>query len=88
MLLTLPAGEMRSMLHRQIGSFFPLLEAEVEAMDSSFDEALERCEKCFSKVRNKYYHEGGRVKFDALHGCQWTAFLYFLSNTIFQRGGC
>ena len=85
--LRMEKAGIRAMLHRQLLSFFPLEDNEVAQLDSFFDEALARCDKCFSKVKNKYYGHGGVTRFDPLHGCQWAAFLYFQSNSIYRADG-
>lgn len=85
--LRMEKADIRAVLHRQLLSFFPLDEDEIELIDAFLEEALARCGRCFSKVRNKYYNHGGVTRFDPLHGCQWAAFLYFLSNSIYHAGG-
>ena len=45
--------------------------------------AMERVEHCFSKIKNKYYFDGN-VLFNHLNTDQYSAFLYYLSNTIWQ----
>lgn len=87
MILTMGEPQIRSLLHRQVSSLYPLVEGDVEAVDAALPAALARAERCFSRVRNKYYSEGGSVRFDPMHGCQWAAFLYLLSNEIWRSGG-
>lgn len=87
MILAMSEARIRSLLHRQVASLFLLEDEDVEMIDASLSNATERAERCFSQVRNKYYNEGGTTRFDPLHGCQWTAFLYLLSNEIWRSGG-
>ena len=87
MLLTMTEREIRSLLHRQLRALFPLSERDAAEIDVAFPESLGRCERCFSRVVNKYYGERGATRFDPLHGCQWAAFLYYLSNSAFRLGG-
>lgn len=87
MVLVVNRAEIETMLLRQLRSFFTCTEEEIGAIRRAFDMALERCEVCFSRVRNKYYSRDGVACFDALHGCQWAAFLYFLSNSIYRLEG-
>lgn len=54
---------------------------------SHMGETLDRVEYCFSKVRNKYFFKDGESQFNHLHGDQYAMFIYFLSNTVFRRGG-
>lgn len=69
----------KAMLLRQLSSFFFLSDAEEAAVSGEFDNALARCERSFSKTRNKYYSEAGATRFDPLQGCQWSRFLYELA---------
>ena len=66
----------KATLLRQLGSLFFLDDAEEAAVSDEFDNALARCERSFSKTRNKYYSEAGATRFDPLPGCQWSRFLY------------
>lgn len=84
--LKMSRSRIREQLHRQLGSFFFLNEEELADIEGSLDTALERCEKSFSRNCNKYYRSSeGITCFDPLHGCHWTAFLYFLSNSIWHK---
>lgn len=49
--------------------------------------ALPRLERCFSRIRNKYFFDGERAVFDHLHGDQYAMWLYFVSNELFRQGG-
>ncbi len=49
--------------------------------------ALERTEHCFSAIHRKYFREGDALKFDHLNGDQFSAFLYFLGNTVWRDSG-
>lgn len=77
----------RDLLLRQVSAFFPLEDEDIAKVDASLDDALNRCETSFSRVRNKYYSEDGVTKFDPLHGCQWAFFQYAMVHSIFKNGG-
>ena len=51
---------------------------------NSFELSLKRLEFCFSKVKNKYFFVDGEVYFNHLHGDQYSMFLYFFSNTLYN----
>lgn len=87
MRLSTPEGEIRAVLNRQLESLFPLSGEETAAIDAAWNATFGRLEVCFSRIRNKYYRRDGETFFDPLHGCQWTHFLYTLSNEIYRRGG-
>lgn len=73
----------RDLLIRQLNSFYPVDDADVCLIDTHIDKAFAKCEKSFSSVKNKYYHDEGVTKFDPLHSCQWSFFLYALSRVIY-----
>ena len=87
MIATMGNTQIRALLLRQTSSLFPLEDEDVARIDGAFDRAIDRAERCFSRVRNKYYSAGVEARFDPLHGCQWTAFLYLLANEIWRSGG-
>lgn len=49
--------------------------------------ALKRVEKCFKVTRNSYYKSWRGGYFSPYHSGQYSIFLYYLANTIFQSGG-
>ena len=68
----------------QLLCFFPdFKEISRKILLENLSQTLERLEKCFSAIHNKYFDAG----FDHLHGDQYAMFLYFLSNTIYRNGG-
>lgn len=87
MLMTQSMAEVKTMLLRQLDSFFFLSDKEEREIDLNISHAMKRCERSFSKTKNKYYNEAGVTKFDPLHGCQWSRFLYELARCIFVGGG-
>ena len=70
----------KAMLLKQLNSLFFISKIEEAAIDGEFGRALARCQRSFSKTRNKYYSEASATKFDPLQGCQWSRFLYELSG--------
>lgn len=85
---SIPTKNVKALLQKQISSLFILENDDVEKIEVAWESALTRVEKCFAHAQNKYYHnEAGIVNFDPYHSCQWTAFLYLLSNEIFHQGG-
>ena len=87
MLMTQSISEINVLLLRQLSSFFVLSEDDKKAVEQSVPCALDKCERSFSKTRNKYYSAAGVTKFDPLHGRQWSRFLYELARCIFLGGG-
>lgn len=66
---------------RQLESFFPDGRTGVRSvLDAHLDEALSRVEICINAVR--LWRE---CEFDYLHSSQYAIFLYFLSNTVWQK---
>lgn len=72
-------------LCRQLRSFYSLDGNEVGILDFLLDQVLTRCEKCFIGNPNKYYSLDGEVYFNPFHSGQYTVFLYYFSNTIFNK---
>jgi serine O-acetyltransferase len=72
-------------LIRQLNSFFGISESEIEVLNSLFESTLERCEFNFAKNNNKYYSKSDEAYFNPYHSGQYTVFLYYFSNTIFNK---
>lgn len=87
MKFALPENEVRAQLDRQLASLFLLNNKEMAFIDTAWNATFERLERRFSCIKNKYYSRDGETYFDSLHGCQWTHFLYTLSNEIYRQGG-
>ena len=52
---------------------------------SSVDKALSRIEYCHSNIKLKYFNQSGLPVFNHLHGDHMAAFLWFLSNTLYDE---
>lgn len=86
--LAMSEPQLRDLLIRQLSSLYFLNEAEAETLEGVLPKALERCEVCFSHVRNKYYSDiGGCTNLDPLHGCQHAFLLYTLARCIYLQKG-
>ncbi len=70
----------------QVHNLFPDRSEYVKKeLMNSFELSLKRLEFCFSKVKNKYFFVDGEVNFNHLHGDQYSMFLYFFSNTLYNN---
>lgn len=87
MRFALPESDIRTQLDRQLGALFPINAEEGSAIDDAWNATFDRLQTRFSRIKNKYYSRDGETFFDPLHGCQWTQFLFALSNEINHRGG-
>lgn len=87
MRFALPESEVRAQLDRQLSALFPINAEERSTIDGAWNATFDRLETSFSRIKNKYYSRDGETFFDSLHGCQWTQFLFTLSNEINHRGG-
>lgn len=79
--------EVYTVLFHQLQSLFWLNSDEKELIDYYVNicgGGLERLEKCFSAIKNKYYQKQEVCFFSPLHTCQYTIFLFFLANTLFH----
>jgi len=82
--LQISRSEIHAMVARQLESLFVLDRgAELPTLSRGIDEALGRCEYCFSHTDNKYYHRGAEVYFNPFHSGQYSIFLYYLANSVF-----
>lgn len=84
MLIEIPRDKLLLRLINQLKSFFEISEDEVDVVHFLSNEVVQRCEYNFSKNKNKYYSRNGEVYFNPNHSGQYTVFLYYFSNTIFQ----
>lgn len=73
-------------LCRQVDSFFSCSEEECSILDAYLDKALDRVEKCFQGVDNKYFKTNGGVKFNPFHSVQYMTFLYIIANELYRNG--
>lgn len=85
MLLELSQLDLQKLVVKQIDNFLLISELEKVRLSEALPEALARSEYCFSFSTNKYYQKCGETYFSPFHSGQYAIFLYFLSNSIFQR---
>ncbi|QDW23146.1 transferase [Flavobacterium sp. KBS0721] len=64
---------------------FKLTENEEDIIRFSLENVKKRLEHCFINTSNKYYSKNNQAYFNPFHSGQWCIFLYFLSNSIFQK---
>lgn len=97
MRLAMSELQLRDLLIRQLSSLYFLNEAEAETLEGVLPKGLERCEVCFSHVRNKYYSDNGGCTNLVSQGCtvgnnhgEYPSFgesVFMLSNSK-VLGGC
>ena len=90
MILTLPKNELKYYLGKQLENFFPdgLTEKYYKGrdIDIALDLALQRTENCFKHINNAAYSdEKGQTYFSHLHSDQYSQFLYFFMNSLWQE---
>ena len=74
-------------LWRQVDTFFTCSEEERITLDNCLDRALERAEKCFLGIDNKYWKlPEGTVKFSPFHSVQYMTLIYILANELYHNG--
>ncbi len=73
-------------LCRQIDSFFICTEKERSILDTYLDAALNRIEKCFNGIDNKYFKSEFGVRFNPFHSVQYMTFLYTIANEVYRNG--
>ena len=57
----------------------------IEYIDLAYSKILNRLDKRFSHIRNKYYHNDEDTVFNPLHVAQWTMFLYEMAHEIYKN---
>lgn len=84
---SLPIDQLAHLLVRQTDSAFPDGNPlRVDEVLPSLSRAQSRLEHCFSAINNKYFFDGQQAVFDHLHGDQYAAWLYFVSNQLHRDG--
>ena len=73
------------LVSKQLNALFFLGKDEHSLLMLSIDLALEDCNYCFSRTKNKYYSANGVPCFNLFHSGQYTIFLYFLSRRIYFK---
>ena len=86
-MLKISTKDLSQYVNKQVENFFPDNISIKKVVNSSLNKTLERLEYCFSKITNKYYNKNGQVAFNCHHTDQYAAFLYFLSNTVWENSG-
>jgi serine O-acetyltransferase len=82
---TLKNEELLNFTLNQIENTFPDgKKYDKSSLLKSFEKSLKRVEFCFSKINNKYFCIGEEVFFNHLNGDQYSMYLYFFSNTLFN----
>lgn len=90
MITSIPIETVESQLLLQLASFFILREDDKWLIHNEIHRGgvISRCERCFSRNENKYYHTPcGEVYFNPYHSGQYTIFLYYFSNSVSRETG-
>ena len=85
MLLSLGQQDLATYVIRQLDHFFPDGRAASEIADG-LEAVLDRVERCFRAIDNKYFRVDAQARFNHLHSDQYAMFLYLLANTLYRRG--
>ena len=84
MIISIGTNELKEYLRHQLELFFPDGKKMIGSdIDSAFELALLRTEKCFKCITfPAYNNECGETFFSHLHADQYAHFLYFFSNSL------
>ncbi|WP_272038671.1 hypothetical protein [Paenibacillus sp. JJ-100] len=78
--------ELQKYVQHQLNNFYPDNRfLNEDKFKNSIDEALERAQYCFQHISLSAYHRDGTTYFNHLHADQYTIFLWFLSNSIWNK---
>ncbi len=81
----LPREVIFSILSKQLKNQFFLASEDLPLLEFGFNKALNRCEYCFSKCRNKYYKDSDGANFNPIHSGQYSIFLYWLARSLYEE---
>jgi serine O-acetyltransferase len=85
--MTLSVEDLQSYVSAQLKSFFPDKNpVNLSDYSKEIDMAIDRLDFCFKKVTHSRYNSDGKTTFNHLYADQYLIFIWFLSNTIWQRG--
>jgi serine O-acetyltransferase len=70
----------KKQLIRQVDSMYGVSQKEISIVEDVYEIVIKKLDTCFKYVKNKYYQENGKTKFDPLHVGQWTMFLYYMAR--------
>ena len=86
--LSMPISSIKRLTGRQIDTLFMGSADDNSLIDHYIQQAIIRCEQCFSRTPNKYYQKNGTPYFNPYHSVQYMIYLYYLANSIYQEKGC
>ncbi len=73
-------------LKKQLNTLYYLSEEDIWKIQLELPQVRRHLWYCFSHIKNKYYlDDSGTVNFNPLHTCQYTMFLYIMSNSLFRQ---
>ncbi len=78
----------KALLIHQIKNLYNCAEGITESIDLAYPKVLDRLDRRFSHIKNKYYHSGSENVFNPLHVAQWTMFLYEMAHEINKNDLC
>jgi serine O-acetyltransferase len=85
LITSLSKYELKHYISKQLDNLFPDKYKFVGSdVDSAIDIALQRSETCFKYVNLPHYNRDGEIWFDHLHSDQYSTFIYFLSNSLWE----
>ncbi|HAK74137.1 MAG TPA: hypothetical protein DCP36_12185 [Sporomusaceae bacterium] len=84
--LSLPLEDFKTYVSQQLNNLFPdNLKVDKGCISLAFDLAIQRTEFCFKYVNIKSYSHDNKTYLNHLHSDQYAVFLWFLSNTVWEK---
>lgn len=84
--LSLTFDDLIKYVYRQMNNLFPDDNGiKLSECKKEFSITIERLEYCFKNIKHNNYSNNEATYFNHLHSDQYTMFLWFLSNTIWNR---
>jgi len=86
MKMILSENELVKLVIKQLDNIFVFnAKTESDAIEEGVSIALKRSEYCFSFNTTRYYSQDSKVFFSPFQSSQYTTFLYYLSNTLWEK---
>jgi serine O-acetyltransferase len=82
---SIDVNDLTQVVTRQLNTFIPdLTTVNADDLAPFVQTALERIQRCFQGINNKYYNDSGDVYFNHLHSDHYCSFVYLLSNECYK----
>ncbi len=87
MRMSITSRQLVDYLVNQINAFMPDGDKVfADEIMPHIDNIMDRTQRCFSRINNKYFFDGSEIIFNHLHADHYAMFLYLTCNTLYRSG--